>query len=360
MQMSYPIGLMSARFLLSWQDLRSCWLFVLLSITAGAVPALATALFSFEIPALLSECTALHCLLDERLLALRCCPGCILCGHTKKQQRDCCRGAGGVTSVLVTGALAWFRVGLSDAAPAMVARRSKLAQGCQQRQQSQQVEIQIELPAAGTAAKAAAGRACVDGSYPGSPAYLDRRPSSRTLRSRTVSSEAGSGGAVNTADTAVQLLSAMHSPHRRRTSSQQQQQEQPQPGRGSASGGGSRRTTSGAGETLLPATRSLSAPSFSDMLSKEQGGPLQVEMQAFAWGSTAAGVHPPPASRGSSQGLMAGSGPGEKLPMVQPSVGKAEAAAKPLDMSKNKARLVPWLLMLAVVAGTRVPYLQKR
>ncbi len=53
--MSYPIGVMAARFLLSWKDMRRCWLFVLLSITSGAVPALAVAMFSFEVPALFSK-----------------------------------------------------------------------------------------------------------------------------------------------------------------------------------------------------------------------------------------------------------------------------------------------------------------
>lgn len=57
-QLSYPIGVLAARFLLSWEDLRRCWLFVFLSISSGAVPALAIAIFSYEIPALFSECLA--------------------------------------------------------------------------------------------------------------------------------------------------------------------------------------------------------------------------------------------------------------------------------------------------------------
>ena len=44
-QMSFPIALMSARFLLSWDDLRGCWLFVGLSIAACALPALLASLF---------------------------------------------------------------------------------------------------------------------------------------------------------------------------------------------------------------------------------------------------------------------------------------------------------------------------
>ena len=43
--MSFPIALMSARFLLSWDDLRGCWLFVGLSIAACALPALLASLF---------------------------------------------------------------------------------------------------------------------------------------------------------------------------------------------------------------------------------------------------------------------------------------------------------------------------
>lgn len=44
MQMSFPIGLMSARFLLSWEDLRGCWVFVSLSIASCALPALLASL----------------------------------------------------------------------------------------------------------------------------------------------------------------------------------------------------------------------------------------------------------------------------------------------------------------------------
>lgn len=36
---------MSARFLLAWEDLRGCWLFVLLSIASCALPTLLASLF---------------------------------------------------------------------------------------------------------------------------------------------------------------------------------------------------------------------------------------------------------------------------------------------------------------------------
>ena len=38
--MSFPISWLGARFLLTWEDVKGCWRFVLLSVAACALPAL--------------------------------------------------------------------------------------------------------------------------------------------------------------------------------------------------------------------------------------------------------------------------------------------------------------------------------
>lgn len=48
--MSFPIAWLGARFLLSWRDVRGCWLFCLLSVAACAVPMLLASLFRWGAP----------------------------------------------------------------------------------------------------------------------------------------------------------------------------------------------------------------------------------------------------------------------------------------------------------------------
>lgn len=43
--MSFPICWLGARFLLTWPDVRGCWLFCLLSVAACALPTLLASLF---------------------------------------------------------------------------------------------------------------------------------------------------------------------------------------------------------------------------------------------------------------------------------------------------------------------------
>ncbi|KAL4448522.1 hypothetical protein ABPG75_005741 [Micractinium tetrahymenae] len=81
--MSFPICWLGARFLLTWRDVRGCWLFCLLSVTACALPTLLASLFSFEAPGLLS----------------------------------------GVLGMLFTGLLARKQLGLSQQVPCVLARR---------------------------------------------------------------------------------------------------------------------------------------------------------------------------------------------------------------------------------------------
>lgn len=233
--------------------------------------------------------------------------------------------------MVVTALLAKYRVGLQDDIPAMRARqRRRSEQGA-----TAQVEVTIELPTA----PAAGGAVRDDGSRP--PAH-DRRPSFRTLRNRTTSSsEAGGGGhrgaaaGGNAADAALSLLSALKSSSpRRRTSSRD----------------ASPLTTSASEEGLLP-SRSLSAPSFADLTKQPPPGSTAAQFQI----DVVAG----PAGRGA---MGSGSTAGAATDAGAPAAGGARCSSSstgPGGLGDHK-RALPWILMLLVVGGTRLPYLQKR
>ncbi|KAL4420202.1 hypothetical protein ABPG77_011418 [Micractinium sp. CCAP 211/92] len=87
--MSFPICWLGARFLLTWRDVRGCWLFCALSVAACALPMLLASLFSFEAPGLLS----------------------------------------GVLGTLITGLLARKQLGLSQQVPCALARRAQDLEG---------------------------------------------------------------------------------------------------------------------------------------------------------------------------------------------------------------------------------------
>lgn len=292
--------------------------------------------------------------------------------------------------MLVTGLLARYRVGLRDDVPSMLARARKPPAQPQPPQQQleqqeqlgvprqpeqqggqpkEEVAIQIELGAPRGAGAASTLPAAARGGRPVTPAEegtprWDARPSFATLRSRTVSSEAGGAGAAGpqpaaavSADPALALLSALHGSSPRRRSSQQQQLLRLEAGAAGSPGANvsvSPLDTSASAEVLLPAghSRSRSAPTFSDVLrlssaacAKEAGA------KAGAVGGRAlVQLH-------ASAGLAAGTA-GSMGQHWPPGASSGGAAMPP--GAHPHLRLVPWVAMLVVVAATRVPYLQKR
>ncbi|PSC70611.1 lactate permease [Micractinium conductrix] len=297
--MSFPIALMSARFLLSWDDLRGCWLFVGLSIAACALPALLASLFSFEAPGLLS----------------------------------------GVLGVVLTGAMAHKGVGLSANVPCVAARKLR----------------QLEAGAA-----AALGGAGEPGEQQQQQAAASGGGSLEPLASKC---GGGGGGSDDDSKQAsrgrpvIELTAVATTPR-----GLAGLQEAPLRGRSAAT-----EVCTDAAQGLLAAlvsqTRRGGVPAAVGLAEEAEDGEGALLPSGAARShhdTTACALERSALAASSRSGGGGGQLLGDaRLGDAGSHAVDADTAAYLRDRRELARRLAPWAAMLCVVAGTRVPYLQR-